>query len=72
MLAIRALTRKLIAMVDVYLNIHALPGRFLFKMMNLNLISKGTRPAEHKYMHIQQPPPSLINVLVTVLDAVIS
>ena len=52
----RAETRTLIG-GGVYSYIHVLPDRFLFKLMDLNLISKETRRAEHEYMNT--PPPQL-------------
>ena len=66
----RAVTRTLIGGGGgVYSYIHVLPDRFLFKLINLNLILKNTRRAEHEYMNIHHPPPPphAINVLVTAL-----
>ena len=64
----RAVTRTLIGGGgDVFIySCSVLPDRFLFKLINLNLILKNTRRAEHEYMNIH-PPPHAINVLVTAL-----
>ena len=68
---VRDVTRTLIG-GSVYPYIHVLPDEFLFKLINLNLISKETRLAEHEYMNIHTPPPPPpINVLVTSLTIVI-
>ena len=37
---------------SIYTYIHGLPGKRLFKLMNLNLIWKENRQAEHEYMDI--------------------
>ena len=58
---VRAVARTLIG--GVYSYIHFLPDQFLFKLINLNLISKETSWAEHEYMNKHTPPP--INVLAT-------
>ena len=42
--------------VGVYSYTHVLPDRFLFKLINLNLISKETHRAEHEYMNIYFGP----------------
>ena len=59
-----AVARTLIGGGGAYSYIPVLPDRFLFKLMNLNLIWKETRRAEHEYA----PPPPPINVLATALD----
>ena len=40
---------------SVYTCIHDLPYRFLFKLINMNLIWKETRRAEHEYINIHPP-----------------
>ena len=57
-LTIRAVPRTLIGGGCVYSYIHVLPDQFLFKLINLNLISKETSRAEHAYMN-KHPPPLL-------------
>ena len=62
----RAETRTLIGGGGgIYSYIHVLPDGFLFKLINLNFISKETRRAEHECMNI---PPLPINVLVSALN----
>ena len=52
----RAVARTLIGGGGgVYSYIHVLPDQFLFKLINLNLISKETSRAEHEYMN-KHPP----------------
>ena len=52
----RAVARTLIG-GGVYSYIHVPPDLFLFKLINLNLISKETSRAEHEYMNKHTPPP---------------
>ena len=40
-----------------------LPDGFLFKLINLNLIWKETRRAEHEYINMHPPPPPQLTFL---------
>ena len=52
----RAVARTLIRVASVYPYIHVLRDKFRFKLINLNLICKETRRAEHDEVNVHPSP----------------